>query len=169
MSYCDPASRPLTACEQAAISHLSILAGFDIEWHYRHGDIHWKLRVEDFIAGAKWSEKAGETPRPKRVYIAHPIGGDVPGNVAKVKSIMKQVLDSGFNVMPLAPYLTMLELLNDEDPADRQRGMNSNKAYFDKRFIDELWVCGEHSAGVRLEIAWARENGIPVIKKGDWT
>jgi hypothetical protein len=44
----------LGGVERAAVAHVSEQVGFDIESSYRHGDIFWRQRVQDFMSGARW-------------------------------------------------------------------------------------------------------------------
>lgn len=99
----------------------------------------------------------------KVVYIAHPIGGDVPGNVAKVKEILKQ--ESTRFVHPIAPYLAALEFLDDSKSEDRELGIAYNQEYFTRKVMDEVWVYGGVSRGVKAEIELASRLGIPVLFK----
>lgn len=99
--------------------------------------------------------------RPLLVYIAHPMGGDIPGNKAKVLGICRAILSD--SVIPFAPYLTAFDYLDDSNPDQRRMGMEMNKYFFDQKIIDVLLICGDRiSSGVRSEIKLALENGIPM-------
>ena len=100
----------------------------------------------------------------KTVFIAHPIGGDVKGNAAKVLKICQEVHTK--DVIPVAPYLVSIQYLNDEVRADRELGMEANHECFRRGYVDELWLFGDRiSAGMEGEIRLARRMGIPVIPK----
>lgn len=102
----------------------------------------------------------------KKVYIAHPISGDVENNKKEVWSLIKNLhLENDFQWHHfIAPYLVTLECLDDKDYLQRQRGVANNKQYFDSNFIDELWLFGDKiSTGMAQEIVWAVENNITVI------
>lgn len=100
----------------------------------------------------------------KTVFIAHPIGGDIQGNVKKVLKICQNVHSQ--TTIPVAPYLVALQYLDDGVVEDRRLGILANLECFHRRYIDELWLFGECiSAGMEEEIKLARTYGIPVIPK----
>lgn len=96
------------------------------------------------------------------VYIAHPIGNDVARNIRRVELIVEQLLKLRGAAFPVAPYLDACRYLDDSHPGDRDRAFEVNRRYFTGRIVDELWVCGELSPGVRTEIEWAVFECIPV-------
>lgn len=99
----------------------------------------------------------------KIVYIAHPVGGDVKGNIKKILSIVREINLTEKDVVPFVPYLADIQAMNDDDPSERQRGFRNNKEFFDLEVMHELLVCGERiSSGMRQEILWALECGTPV-------
>ena len=102
----------------------------------------------------------------KVVYIAHPIGGDVQGNLAKIRKIVKSIYNNPkyATVVPLVPYYLDVLLLNDDVPAERQRGLNHGLALLTKNsFINEVWLCGNKiSQGMKNEAFAAFSAGIKV-------
>lgn len=104
------------------------------------------------------------------IYVAHPIGGDVLGNIQLVEIECSKIFSDRPEVVPIAPYLFALKFLDDNNPSDRLRGVMMNKEYFTRGFIDELWLFGSRlSAGMWEEVQWARELGIPVVPMTDET
>lgn len=100
----------------------------------------------------------------KIVYIAHPIGGDnIEKNIESVWGIIKQ-LSLENEVIPFAPYLVALSVLDDANPEHRKIGFEQNKAFFERGIIDEVWMYGL-SPGVLLECGWADYYGIKIISK----
>lgn len=98
------------------------------------------------------------------IYIAHPIGGNVEVNMVLVQDIVDQMFSDRPEIYPIAPYLYALRRLDDSKPDDRLRGIGINKLYFDRRFIDEVWLFGNRvSSGMWQEVQWARKLGIPVV------
>ena len=97
-------------------------------------------------------------PARKIVYIAHPIGGDVEENVTQVSSLCKALHSP--EIIPIAPYLSFL----DEKSAEtRKMGFDSNRQFFLRKMIDEVWLCGPRiSPGMKEEIKWALDLRIPV-------
>lgn len=102
--------------------------------------------------------------KKKLIYIAHPIGGNVKENLEKIKVIFEQ-LSKTPDIVPFAPYWIACHALDDSKVGDRKIGMEQNKYYFDNRIIDEVWVYGGISEGVKREIEWASENCIKVVFK----
>lgn len=104
----------------------------------------------------------------KIVYIAHPISGAVKSNVSRIERILEWIFENQKKVFPIAPYLHACEYLNDSDTRAREIGLTFDKRCIESGIVDELWVCGALSDGVRKEIQWATEKGIDVIFKKDF-
>ncbi|MEM0173764.1 MAG: hypothetical protein QXI16_04580 [Sulfolobaceae archaeon] len=103
--------------------------------------------------------------KKKLVYIAHPIAGNVHVNLNKIQNIYAEITDKYPDVVPFAPYWITFHALDDSNAGDRKIGMEQNKYFFDNRIIDEVWVYGGISEGVKREIEWASENVIKVVFK----
>lgn len=104
----------------------------------------------------------------KVVFIAHPVGGDIAGNVKKVLAICERVHKDGH--IPVAPYLVSLQYLNDAVTEDRDLGIEANLVCFRRRFIDELWLFGERiSEGMKEEVMFAVKLKIPIVPKTEET
>jgi len=101
--------------------------------------------------------------KKKLVYIAHPIGGDVKGNLEEIKRLYAAIISECPDVIPFAPYWITCHALVDDYPDHRKIGMEQNKYFFENKIIDEVWVYGGVSEGVKQEIEWASENGIKVV------
>lgn len=91
------------------------------------------------------------------VYIAHPISGDVENNVKKVKLILEYIIRNEPGITPIAPYLTYLEILDDNNEFDRSKGMQHDLNVL--RRCEQIWVYGI-SGGVKQEIEFASVNGL---------
>ncbi|MBI1755163.1 DUF4406 domain-containing protein [Candidatus Azambacteria bacterium] len=103
---------------------------------------------------------------PKTVFVAHPISGDIKGNVKEVLEICRKIHTE--HIIPLAPYLVSLQYLNDEVHEERRLGIEANLECFRRKMIDELWLFGDFiSPGMLEEIKIARSISyrIPVIAK----
>lgn len=97
-------------------------------------------------------------------YIAHPISGDVAGNLKKIDAIVRQINIEEPNVVPFVPYYADIMAMNDAIPQERERGIQNDMEFFKRKTMDELRVYGDRiSSGVAAEIKAAHENGIPVI------
>lgn len=104
--------------------------------------------------------------KKKIVYIAHPIGGDVKGNIDKVLQIVRRVNLSDDSVVPFAPYIVDCLAMNDNIPEERSRGIANDHALFVSGVIDEVWLFGDRiSAGMQGEIDLANSLGIKVVDK----
>jgi hypothetical protein len=97
------------------------------------------------------------------VYIAHPISGDVKGNLRKIYSIIRKINMEEPDIVPFAPYVSDLLSLDDNIPEERARGFDNNKAFFEKGIVEELRLYGvRRSYGMLEEEKWCREFNIPV-------
>lgn len=102
----------------------------------------------------------------KIVYIAHPISGDIKGNIQRILTIVRQINLEHKDVIPFAHYLVDCQALDDDIPEERQRGIANDTELFKRKFIDELWLYGDKiSNGMRAEINLCMELGIPVMAK----
>lgn len=100
----------------------------------------------------------------KIAYIAHPVGGDVTGNLEKIRAIVRKINLEEPRVVPFVPYYADCVAMDDSVPAERARGFKNNYAFFRKGMVDELRIYGEHiSPGMKKEIEWAHMNRIPVV------
>lgn len=100
----------------------------------------------------------------KTVFIAHPISGDIKGNVARVLAICEKIHSK--EIIPVAPYLVSLQYLDDEIIEDRELGILANLECFRREYIDELWLYGDKiSKGMKQEIKLARKLRIPIKAK----
>jgi hypothetical protein len=115
--------------------------------------------------GKKPRKRVVEMSRPKMVFIAHPISGDVENNCRRVLEICRQIHTK--EVIPVFPRLTWSQYLGDS-PDDKELAIALNEAYFRSGTIDELWVYGDKlSDGMKREIQLARELGIKVVPMTD--
>lgn len=97
----------------------------------------------------------------KRVYIAHPLRGDVEANREKVTEICKKLEQKG-KVMPFSPVHAFAFV----DAAGCQRKVMA-WCMEELSRCDEIWIFGsdeaiKKSAGVMAEIAFADAAGIPI-------
>jgi hypothetical protein len=74
----------------------------------------------------------------------------------------KRAIELGY--LPLAPHLYLTTRLDDNNPAERERGLQYGIQMLE--LCNEIWVCGEHtSQGMEREIAAAKYRGIPIKNK----
>lgn len=97
-------------------------------------------------------------------YIAHPINGDVQGNIKKIIKIIQTIYATEPDVVPFVPYLGDVMALNDDDWEMRQRGIKNNKELFIKTDINEVRLYGDRiSDGMMEEIRDALTYNIRII------
>lgn len=88
-----------------------------------------------------------------RVYISHPLSGDIEGNRAKVDAICKALIAQG-EVLPISP----VHLFGyAEDDRHREEIIEVDLALID--LCDEVWFYGI-SEGCCREFDYATEKGI---------
>ncbi len=100
----------------------------------------------------------------KIAYVAHPISGDIAGNLKKIVTIGREINLKEPDVVPFAPYYFDCSFLDDNIESERERGIKNNIALFRKGFIDELRLYGDCiSKGMKHEIKLCQELGIEIV------
>jgi len=77
----------------------------------------------------------------KIVYICHPVGGDVQGNLKKIRAIVRHINLTEPNVIPFVPYYADVVSMDDSNPKERARGIKNNLHLL--KICDELWYFSE--------------------------
>jgi hypothetical protein len=96
-------------------------------------------------------------------YIAHPISGDIIGNITAVLAIARQIHLTEPGVAPLLPYITTLMYFDDTRSRDRQMGIDVNNEFI-SRSADRLRIHGmKLSYGVRHETLKFKSLARPII------
>ncbi len=104
----------------------------------------------------------------KTIFIAHPINGDIEGNMKKVLDICAHLHNE--DTIPVAPYLISLQYLDDSIPKDRDLGIIANLETLNRGYVDELWVYGDSiTPGMKQEVTLALSLGIPVFPQTEGT
>lgn len=126
--------------------------------------LHWRLvgspDREAFPAAVVGLSPASVNPPSRRlVYVAHPLAGDVSGNIERVKQICRLIAASYPDVVPVSPILLNSYL---REPEDRERALAYCLAVLPH--CRELWLTGDwqHSEGCQLELALADRLAMPV-------
>ena len=95
----------------------------------------------------------------KLVYIASPLSGDVERNLDFARQACLSAMAQG--ATPFAPHLLYPQMLDDNDPVQRELGMKMGEQML--ALCDELWLCGDRiSPGMAGELELAEELGVPV-------
>ena len=99
----------------------------------------------------------------KVAYIAHPISGDIEGNLRRIEQIGRQINLEEPEVVPFAHYFFDCYALDDDIPEERERGIKNDIALMRKGFIDEVRLYGNRiSVGMSHEVDLAIELGVEV-------
>ena len=93
---------------------------------------------------------------PPIIYIASAYSGDIEANVEKTKEYSRRVIQSGG--VPFNPILNLHGVLDEE--SDRDTAINLDLSFMKR--CDELWVFGEPTAGMEIEITKAERIGMPI-------
>ncbi len=100
----------------------------------------------------------------KIVYIAHPISGNVDGNIALILEIIRTINENEPDVVPCAPYLGDVIAMDDNTPHERARGLKNGLELIKRGMFDELRLYGEEiTPGMAGEIREAHNKNIPVV------
>lgn len=105
--------------------------------------------------------------RNRLIYICSPLRGDTEKNIQKAQGYCREAVNLWPDVIPIAPHVYFTQFLDDTMPQERKAGMELGIALLE--ICDELWVYGmdNPSAGMKNEIAYAAEHGIPVRDAAD--
>lgn len=91
-------------------------------------------------------------------YIAHPISGDVEGNLQKIRDIVRHINLTEPDVVPFVPYYADIVSMDDSIPEERERGIKNDTALLKSGMVDELRLYGDRlSNGMIAEVELARK------------
>ncbi len=106
--------------------------------------------------------------KPKALcYLAHPVAGAVPVNLARAKRWLKALQDANPTIVIIAPWIGMIESQglegdNDNDPELRAIGL-SRDCYVVGRCDAIVLVGGRISNGMQIEMNYATTMGSTVM------
>lgn len=113
----------------------------------------------------RWRRQYEMKNRPK-IYVASKYAGDVEANVAAAVGYCRYVI--GQNGIPVASHLLYPQMLDDNDPQERELGLMFGLSLL--AVCDEVWCFGDvsESVGVQQEIVEAKKLGKKVrfVKEG---
>lgn len=95
----------------------------------------------------------------RKIYVASKYAGDVDTNTKAAVDYCRKVIDAGH--MPVASHLMYPQILNDNNPAERELGLMFGLALL--KICDEVWVFGPVSPGMAQEIEEAKRLNKKVI------
>lgn len=104
----------------------------------------------------------------KIVYIAHPIGAatkeGIEQNLSDLRRIVRKINLEHNDIVPFVPYYADIVSMDDNVPAERERGIKNDTAILESGCIDELWLTGDRlSNGMIAERNIALIENIPVV------
>lgn len=92
------------------------------------------------------------------IFICSPYAGDVEDNITNAKRYARYATFIGS--IPFVPHLMFTQFLNDDDPEEREIGIEMGLTILSK--CKEIWCFGgEISKGMAVEIKKAKQIGIP--------
>lgn len=92
-------------------------------------------------------------------FVCSPFRGDLEANAEKAREYSHRVFEAGYT--PLAPHLLFPQFLNENNPAEREAGIQMGMGLLARCRL--LVVCGDKiSEGMAREIKLAGELKIPV-------
>lgn len=90
------------------------------------------------------------------IYICSKYSGDIEKNKKMARRYCRLAFDRGF--VPIAPHLLFPQFLSEK--TEREKALAADLHLL--AVCQELWVCGEISRGMKLEIEEARRIGLPI-------
>lgn len=99
--------------------------------------------------------------RRKLVFVAHPLSGDVTGNLILAKTWLRWLINENPDCSFCLGWAPYCEVLDDDDPEHRERGIRDGMEMLSR--CDELWMVGSRlSNGMADERDKAIALGLPV-------
>jgi len=98
----------------------------------------------------------------KTAYICSPYSGDVKRNKQYARELTARAIQDGY--APITPHLYITECLDDNDPEQRELGLNAGIALLS---VCDIIIVGKRygiSDGMKTEIFKARRLGLEEIK-----
>jgi len=103
-----------------------------------------------------------QTRAYRTIYLAHPVSGDVPGNLARTRRWIRWIYDHFPDVAVVADWILTCEVLDDSNPIHRARGLGMDKAVI--ALCDEFWMVGGRvSTGMGIEKEAAERSNLRVV------
>lgn len=95
----------------------------------------------------------------KTVYIASPYSGNVDENIEFARAACRYFMERDY--LPFAPHLIYPQILDDSDPAERQKGLDMGLDWVAR--CDEFAACGDEiSSGMSGEVLRALQLNKPI-------
>lgn len=99
----------------------------------------------------------------KLSYMCHPVAGDIPGNLARARLWLKWVVENSLEpIAVIAPWISDVEIWDDDKPMDREAGLARCRAVIE-RCDEVILVGGRVSSGMDMERRHAMKHAITVV------
>lgn len=116
------------------------------------------------VSKAILSCRVSSPGKPVITYVAHAIGGDVENNLTDLRRIIKIINLLMPHIIPFCSYYADVVSLDDNIPAQRDRGIFNNTHILHSGIIKQLFLTGSRvSFGMQQEAHTCRSLGIPVV------
>lgn len=103
-------------------------------------------------------------------YIAHPVSGDVQGNLKKIREIVRHINLTESDVVPFVPYYVDLVSMHDHIPQERERGIRNDHTILKSGLVNKIRLYGNRiSSGMADEIEVCLQKDILVVPMTDET
>lgn len=98
----------------------------------------------------------------KVIYLAHPVSGDVPGNLAEARRWIRWLYDHVPSIAIVATWITGCEVLDDGNPEHHKLGLQHDVAVIGR--CDAILLVGPKlSAGMQAELLAAETSKLHVL------
>jgi len=103
------------------------------------------------------------------VYISHPVEEDANVSIQQILDVCRGIHLYETDTIPIAPYILTIQYLNLEETDEKLKSDQAIYTYFEKKFFDALYLCGDHiSVEMKEEIKWCLDLEIPIIIWDQW-
>jgi hypothetical protein len=98
----------------------------------------------------------------KVIYLAHPVSGDVAGNLAEARRWIRWIYDNVPGIAIVATWITECEVLDDGNPEHRKMGLQHDVAVVGR--CDAILLVGpKFSTGMQAELIAAEARGLRIL------
>lgn len=112
----------------------------------------------DIMRNETKQSKKQKNSNQAAVFICSPYAGNIPENTRKACRYCRFAVER--NRIPFAPHLLFPQFLDESYPEQRTLGIQMGLAFLEK--CREVWVFGNITTGMRMEIERAGKRRIPV-------
>lgn len=85
----------------------------------------------------------------KKIFICSPLRGDIEGNQQKARGYAREAILQGY--LPIVPHIYFTQFLDEMNEEERSLGIKAGIEWL--AGCDEMWIYGEPTVGMKMEIA----------------